>query len=199
MGPEIIRLLRLARRPRRALPTAVALSSLWAAPAHAQAVESDTASAQIQTVIQTPGSIDKTADMNFGSIVQPNNAGTVVLSPAASATCTTTGGLVRTGVCRAARFTIYGKKNWKVRIRENNGGVVTLNGPLGATMTMNAITIGTADMTPVNGGNGWNLGRYNIDNNTGITEFWLGGTLNVGVAQTPGVYTGTVVVQVQFN
>ena len=199
MGPEIIRLLRLARRPRRALFAAVAVPFLWAAPAYAQAVESDTASAQIQTVIQTPGSIDKTADMNFGSIVQPNNAGTVVLTPGASPTCTTTGGLVRTGVCRAARFSIFGRRNWKVRIRENNGGVVTLNGPAGATMTMNAITIATADMTPVNGGNGWNLGRYNIDNNTGVTEFWLGGTLNVGVAQTPGVYTGTVVVQIQFN
>jgi hypothetical protein len=66
-------------------------------------------------------------------------------------------------------------------------------------MTMNAITMSYTDLTPVNGANGWNLGRYNIDNNTGIAEIWLGGTLNVGVAQTPGVYTGTVVIQIQFN
>jgi hypothetical protein len=201
MGPEIIHQLGLGARPCRtacAGLTALALALLSAA-AQAQAVESDTASAQIQTVIQTPGSIDKTADMDFGSIAQSSNTGTVVLTPADSATCTTTGGLIRTGVCRAARFSIFGRRNWKVRVREMNGGVVTLNGPAGATMTMNAITMSYTDLTPVNGANGWNLGRYNIDNDTGIAEFWLGGTLNVGVAQTPGVYTGTVVIQIQFN
>ena len=201
MGPEIIHQLGLGARACRtacAGLTALALALLSAA-AHAQAVESDTASAQIQTVIQTPGSIDKTADMDFGSIAQSSNVGTVVLTPADSATCTTTGGLIRTGVCRAARFSIYGRRNWKVRVREMNGGVVTLNGPAGATMTMNNITMSYTDLTPVNGANGWNLGRYNIDNNTGVAEFWLGGTLNVGVAQTPGVYTGTVVIQIQFN
>jgi hypothetical protein len=122
-----------------------------------------------------------------------------VLTPANSATCATTGGLIRTGVCSAAGFAIYGRRNLRVRIRETSGGAVTLNGPAGATMTMNNITIGTVDMTAIGGGNGWNLGRYNIDSSNGITEFYLGGTLNVGVAQTPGVYTGTLVVQVQFN
>ena len=201
MGPGIIRQSRLsARRYRGACALlAASFAALVSSQAAAQAVDGDTATARIQTVIQTPGSIDKTADMNFGSIAQSSNAGTVVLAPGATATCTTTGGLIRTGVCRAARFSIYGRRNWKVRIRETNGGVVTLNGPAGATMTMNAITMSYTDLTPVNGANGWNLGRYNIDNNTGIAEIWLGGTLNVGVAQTPGVYTGTVVIQIQFN
>jgi hypothetical protein len=201
MGPGIIRQPRLSARRYRGACALLAASFAALASSHAaaQAVDGDTATARIQTVIQTPGSIDKTADMNFGSIAQSSNAGTVVLTPANSATCTTTGGLIRTGVCRAARFSIYGRRNWKVRIRETNGGVVTLNGPAGATMTMNAITMSYTDLTPVNGANGWNLGRYNIDNNTGIAEIWLGGTLNVGVAQTPGVYTGTVVIQIQFN
>ncbi|WP_305097866.1 DUF4402 domain-containing protein [Croceibacterium aestuarii] len=165
-----------------------------------QARAQDTASADALTVIQTPGSIAKTADMAFGSIVQPNAAGTIVLTPASTANCTASSGLVRSGVCRAARFNIYGKRNWKVRIRETNGGTVTLAAGAGNSMTMDAITLGTTGMTSANGGgSGWNLGRYNIDTANGITEFRLGGTLHVGAAQPAGVYHGTVLVQIQFN
>ena len=201
MGPEIIRPPRPRARWYRGACALLGgiLAVLLPAQIRAQSVEGDTGTAQTLAVIQTPGSIEKTADMTFGSIAQPNNAGTVVLTPASSATCATTGGLIRTGVCRAARFGIYGRRNWRVRIRETNGGVVTLNGPAGATMTMNTITIDPVDMSPTNGGNGWNLGRFLIDNDSGIAEFYLGGTLNVGVAQAPGVYTGTLVIQVQFN
>jgi hypothetical protein len=98
MGPEIIRQPRLlARRYREACALLAAVSAaLISSLAVAQAVDGDTATARIQTVVQTPGSIDKTAYMNFGSIAQSSNAGTVVLTPANSATCTTTGGLIRT-------------------------------------------------------------------------------------------------------
>lgn len=201
MGPEINRQpRRFARGYRGACALlAATLAALLPGLARAQSVDADTGTAQSSAVIQTPGSIEKIADMNFGSIAQSSNPGSVVMTPANSATCTTTGGLIRTGVCRAARFSIYGRRNWRVRIRETNGGVVTLNGPAGATMTMDTLTINPVDMSPISGGNGWNLGRYQIDTDSGITEFYLGGTLHVGAAQTAGVYNGTVVIQVQFN
>jgi hypothetical protein len=174
------------------------LAAAALAPLPAQAQQNDDATGRTQISIQEPGSIANVADMNFGQIVQRSNAGTVVLAPGGTATCTTTGGLVRTGVCRAAEFSIYGRRNWKARLR-NLTPSVTLNGPGGATMTLDTITMADVGMSPAAGANGWNLGRYNIDSGNGIATFWLGGTLHVGAAQTPGVYNGTVIVQIQFN
>lgn len=166
-------------------------------PALAQQ-EGDDATAITQVAFLEPGSIANTRDMDFGQIVQPNAAGTVILPAGASPTCTTTGGLVRTGNCRAAEFSIFGRRNWKARLRTVSN-TVTLNGPGGATMLMDTVTMTYTGMSPANGANGWNLGRYNIDTNAGVATFWLGGTLHVNAAQAPGVYNGTVVIQIQFN
>ena len=178
-----------------ALLAAVALAPV---PALAQP-QTDTATARTQVAILAPGSVLKTADMDFGSIAQSNTAGTVVLSAANAATCTVTGGLIRSGTCRAARFDIRGKKNNRVRIMDINGAAVTLNGPGGATMQMTNLSFATSGMTAVNGANGWNFGNWRIDNPGGITQFWIGGTLHVGAAQPAGVYNGTLQIQIQFN
>jgi hypothetical protein len=130
-------------QPVLAAALAIAAAAV-AQPAAAQQVAN--ASARTQISIQTPGSMAKTADMNFGSIAQAAAAGTVVLTPDITASCTTTGGLIRTGVCRAAGFSVVGRHNWLVRIREMNSGVVTLNGPGGATMTMTALTLGVTNL-----------------------------------------------------
>jgi hypothetical protein len=186
-----------ARRFARRYGGGAALAALVPLPALAQ--QQDDASARTQLSIQEPGSIANVQDMHFGQITQQATAGTVVLAPGAAATCTTTGALIRNGPCRAAEFSIYGRRNWKARMRTTNGGTVTLTGPGGATMLMDTITIAYAGMSPSNGANGWNLGRYNIDSGNGMATFWLGGTLHVNAAQTPGVYNGTVVIQIQFN
>lgn len=183
------------RRGARALLVAVLLAPI---PALAQA-QNDDATARTQISIQEPGSIANVADMDFGKIAQSATAGTVALAPGLNAGCTTTGGLIRTGVCRAAEFSIFGRRNWKARVRETNLGAVTLTGPGGATMTMTNISMASVSLTPAAGANGWNLGRFNIDSGNGMATFWLGGTLHVGAAQTPGVYHGTVVIQIQFN
>ena len=175
----------------RALAIALALLPV---PAFAQQSQSF----DMTLTMLTPGSIAKVSDMDFGQIARPNAAGTVVLSPSASATCTTTNGLVQTGNCQAAHFSILGRRNWRVRIRETSG-TVTLNGPAGATMSMTNVTFASADLSTRPGGNGWNLGNYNIDNVSGFADFYLGGTLNVGALQQPGVYNGTVNIQIQFN
>ena len=203
MGLGYFRQVRLLGRLTPRLGAAVALLLALAVallPSQALAqVQTDSDSADAQVALLDPGSVANVQDMDFGQIAQSNTPGTVTLSPSGPATCTVTGGLIRTGVCEAARFAIRGRRNNRVRIREMNGGVVTLNGPGGATMTMTNLTIGVAGMTAVNGANGWNFGNWRIDTQSGITEFHLGGRLNVGAAQTPGVYNGAVVIQIQFN
>lgn len=198
----MIRLPRLrARGAHRLHAAACALLAGIALPsaASAQSVPSDTATARAQAVFLTPGSVAKTRDMNFGTIAPAITPGTVVLTPEQIATCTASAPLVRTGTCTSARFAIRGRRNLRVRIRENNGGTVTLNGPGGATMFLTNLTFDSTGMTAVNGGNGWDFGNWRIDAANGITAFWVGGTLNVGAAQAPGVYNGTLVIQIQFN
>lgn len=189
---------RAARRTRhsRAIPRwfAALPFALFSAPCFAQ----DTISSDAQVAILEPGSIAKVADMDFGQIAQPGNAGTVVLTPTPTAACATTGGLVRTGACRAAEFIVREARNGRVRIREENGGTITLTGPGGATMQVTNLTIDVSDMTPVAGG-GNSLGRFRIASNSGIASFRVGGTLQVAALQPPGAYVGTLDMRVQFN
>lgn len=203
MGPGITPSLRPivgAARALRAVACAVlAAAMLLPAQAFAQQVSGDTATARTQVAVLTPGSIAKVSDMDFGSIAQANTAGTIVLTAASTATCTATGALIRTGACKAAAFTIYGKKNKRVFLRENNGGQITLNGPAGATMQLTNLTVGVVGMSAKQGATGWDFGSWRVDTNNGIADFYVGGTLHVGAAQTPGVYNGTLLIQVQFN
>jgi hypothetical protein len=203
VGREHFNRPRLERRPmtgQRALAALLAALALvlFPAPLLAQ-TETDTGTARTQVAFLERGSVANVADMDFGKIAQSNTPGTIVLSPEGSATCAITGGLIRTGVCRAARFSILGKRNNRFRIRENSGGTVTLNGPASATMTLTNITFAAVGMTSVNGANGWNLGNYRLDLNSGVGEFYLGGTLNVSAAQRPGVYTGVIAIDIQLN
>ncbi|MGV3554427.1 MAG: DUF4402 domain-containing protein [Croceibacterium sp.] len=199
MGPEIFRQVRhAARRLRGAVPLAAALACLaLAAPAQAQVIDSETA--EIRAAILDPGSIANVADMDFGQIIPGNGGGAVIMSAAATPTCTVTGSLVHSGACRSAQFSIRGIRQQRVRIRITNGGSVILTGPGGATMTLNSISILPVGMTSVNGGNGWNLGNYRIDTVSGMTDFYLGGRLNVAASQAAGVYNGTIDIQIQFN
>jgi hypothetical protein len=203
MGPGIIRLLRPdgcgARWLRAGVCALLAAFAFVSSQAYAQQVSGDTATARTQVALLTPGSVAKTSDMNFGSIMQANTGGTIVLTPQNTATCTATGGLIRTGACKAASFSIYGKKNKRVFVRENNGGQITLNGPAGATMQLTNLTVGVFGMSAKQGATGWDFGSWRVDTNSGIAEFYVGGTLHVAAAQTAGVYNGTLLIQVQFN
>jgi len=186
----------------KALACACAVLAIWPASSQA-ATANEKATATAQVAVLTPGSMVKIQDMNFGSLAQYSGTATIVMTASVSPTCTVTGNIIRSGPCQAAGFSVSGRKNWLVRIRELNSGVVTLNGPSGATMTMTNFTIGmnASDVTSVPGGGQSTglFGRWRIDNNTGITNFYIGGKLNVGAAQAVGVYHGTLVIQVQYN
>lgn len=169
-------------------------------PTHVLAqVGGDTETTQTQAAILQSGTMAKLSDLDFGTIAQPGAAGTVVLTPTPTPTCATTGGIVRTGACQAAEFAVMERSNGRVRIRDLNGGQLTLAGPGGATMLVNNLTISVTDMTPIGGGGGWNLGRYQITSSSGIARFRLGGRLNVNAGQAGGAYSGTLSIQVNFN
>lgn len=184
-----------ARTPRAWPLLAAPAFALLPAPALAQAA----ASADAQAGVLVSGSIIAVADMNFGQILQPAAAGTVVLSPSSNATCTTTGGLSRSGPCRAAQFTLMATRQARARLDHPGNGTVTLTGPGGATMQMTNLTLSVSDMTPISGGGNANLGRFQLTAQNGVGNFWLGGTLHVGARQAAGTYTGQLVIDVQFN
>lgn len=201
MGPGIIRLLRpttgVARLLRAVMFAVLAAAAILAQPASAQ---SKVASANTTAIVLTPGSIVKTADMKFGNIVVGATAGTVVLTANVAPTCTATGTLVHNGACQSARFVVRGKKSQHVRIQDlGNTGIVTLTGPGGATMILDTMKITASGMTANGQGNGWRFGNWRIDDASGIANFWMGGTLHVNANQAPGVYNGTLTIQIQFN
>jgi hypothetical protein len=177
------------------LPRALACACAILCGAGASAA---TTAASAEAAIVTPLSLVNTADLDFGKIIQPTVAGTVVLTPAASASCTVTGGLIRTGTCQAAEFYGRGANNQIVRI--NNANSITVsNGS--QNMTINAITMdpGTS-LTYVSGNiNGNGAVRWRITDPDGLFSFRVGGTLHVKKNQQIGVYTGTFSVDVQYQ
>ena len=93
-----------------------------------------------------PLTITKLGDLDFGDLVV-TTGGTVELTPTATATCTTTGGVIHSAECEAAVFGGSGQPNQRVRIRRPIGNTITLSGP-GADMTVTNITIfGSPDLT----------------------------------------------------
>ena len=193
--------LRLPHRERAigALLAAAVLAPL-PVPASAQII-SDNEIVDARGVILDQGTMAKVTDMDFGDIAKPTaGGGTVTMTAAATAVCTPSATLVRTGPCVAAQFAVMGRKNWLVRIRNMTGTPVVLTGPGGATMNVN-LTHAVFDMVPAPGGPSppGHLGRYQIVSDGGFGTFFIGGTLNVGATQAAGLYTGTFTIQVLFN
>lgn len=167
-------------------------------PADAQSASVVATNAQVQVVIVEPASLFATGPLNFGRVAARPTAGTIVVNPD-NGNCTTTGGLVQSGVCSAGVFSGMGRRNMLMRI--NLPTSVTLVGP-GGTMVMDTLTLDVApDLVTATIGNGNGVGnqRYRITTQSGIFSFNVGGTLRVGANQPAGVYTGTYPVTVMYQ
>lgn len=184
--------------PKRCTAGPVALL-IWAlvaaAPAQAQSVTGTG-----QAVIVEPLGLVKIEDLRFGRMAAGPVAGVVTVDPS-TGTCSTTGGVVSGGGCGFAQFGGQGVRQLTVRIQIPASA--TLTGPNGATMVASNFTLGTAPDLTFIGGNGNGLGngnrRYQINSSTGIFTLRLGGRLDVGANQSPGVYTGAFAVTVQYQ
>jgi Domain of unknown function (DUF4402) len=141
-------------------------------------------SGDAQVAVVTPLSFIQVEDMEFGSIIPGNTAGTVTLSP--SNVRTATGGIVLVGSGQqAGRFAGRGSFLQRVRIRITPTPIV-LTGP-GPSMTVTNVTIDPQGTLSQIGGSP----NYRILPLNGIFWFNVGGRLNVGANQPAGSYSGT--------
>lgn len=158
------------------------------------------ATARAQATVVSPLTLVKVQDLKFGRIAARTTAGTVTVNPD-TGVCTVTGPILETGGCQFAAFAGMGARRMTVRIQLP--GTITLNGPAGATMQVDTLTLGTSpDLTFIGGngnGNGNGNQRYEINSNTGIFTFRVGGRLTVGANQRSGVYSGNFTVQVNYQ
>ena len=178
----------------RALAALAAMSALAPFPAAAQAV----ATSQARLEILDPVTAGIAGDMYFGDITPAGINGTVVMAPGASATCTTTGGLIRTGICQAAKFTGTAAYQSVLRVRRPIGDRIDLTGPGGATMRLDDFVFAATAPTVFLSALGANT-RFRIDDPTGEYTFYAGATLHVAGNQAPGTYTGTFEINVAYN
>ncbi|MBS1914569.1 MAG: DUF4402 domain-containing protein, partial [Bacteroidetes bacterium] len=136
-------------------------------------------------------SLEKTRDLNFGSIVRSAAGGTVVLNA-------TTGALTFSGVTQGqthnqatAAFSATGEPSYLYTITlpqtatltETNGNG---NGNANGHPSMTATSFTYSD------------GAGTLDN-SGHQNFNVGATLNVGANQATGTYTGSFDVTVQYQ
>lgn len=169
-------------------------AGLTALPGAAHAAETGTSTAS--TILIQPLSIVKSEDLDFGTII-PGTGGTVVLDPTLTPTCTTTGGVIRSGECQPAEFVGAGAVNQRVRVRIPPGAQMTVSNGAGATMLINNMSLnGSPDLLVVR--ENPRTFRFRVQHPSGIFYFRIGGRLNVGANQAVGTYTGTFAVDIQY-
>jgi hypothetical protein len=141
-------------------------------------------SGDAQIAVVTPLSFIQVENMEFGSIIASNTAGTVTLSP--SNVRTATGGIVLVGNGhQPGRFAGMGTFRQRVRVRITPN-TITLTGP-GPSMTVDNVTIDPQGTLQQIGASP----NYRILPANGIFWFNVGGRLNVGANQPAGSYSGT--------
>jgi Domain of unknown function (DUF4402) len=153
------------------------LASLCA-PAQA---ETEPASAEITIVRPLSFVIDDNLD--FGTLIPANVAGTVTMTPAGARTATN--GIVLVGAGhKPASFAGRGSFNQRVDISLGANSIF-ITGP-GAPMRVRTFVVGSTPTailttTPL---------RFRIAAANGIFAFPVGATLEVGANQAPGTYSG---------
>ncbi|MEM7170397.1 MAG: DUF4402 domain-containing protein [Pseudomonadota bacterium] len=125
-------------------------------------------------------SITAAQNLGFASILpSATTADTVVIDTAGARTCGAA--LTCTGTASAASFDVAG----------TDGATYAITLPAAADITSGANTMQVNGFTSSIGATGTLTG--------GAETFTVGGTLNVGINQAPGNYTGTFVMTVDYN
>jgi hypothetical protein len=182
-------------RIRAAMRAFFALLALALFPAQAQAKERATVSANARAVIVANLSFFKVDDLDFGKIVAGTTAGTVVVSP--TGTRTATGGvrLASSTTVKAAKFAGKGSFNQSLTIAVTSNTVTLNRAGGGDTMTMDTFIIGSTPTIQLS----TTPQSFRIGTTSGIFQFPVGATLRVKASQTPGIYTGTFTISLQYQ
>ena len=166
---------------------AVLLTALLASLG-AHAANSDTATATAKVLV--PIAVAKTADMNFGNVVEGN--GVVTLNTDGSRVAAGSTPLVVFGSSpTAAAFHVTGDTSQTFAITYPSLPT-TLAGPSASTMAFTICSAATAAATCTGTVTTGTL-------SSGAADIYLGGTVTVGASQTTGTYTGTITVSVDYN
>ncbi len=172
-GAKFLRLKRLG----------AALVALFAAFAGVPAY-ADTEQANAEITIVRPLSFVIDDNLDFGSIIPSNVAGTVTMAPTGARTATN--GIVIVGTGHSpATFAGQGTYNQRVDVSLGSNSIF-IYGP-GPRMRVRTFVIGstpTAILTTT-------PNRFRIGALSGVFYFPVGATLEVGANQTAGHYTGT--------
>ena len=163
-----------------------------AAASHAAPTMAATTPANAEISVVRPLSFIKVDDLNFGKVIPAAIAGQVTLTPTGARSATN--GIVLVGnTHQPAAFAGDGAVNQRVDISLGSN-TINLTGP-GPAMQVNTFVIGstpTAVLTtsPL---------RFRIGSATGIFQFPVGATLNVGASQPAGTYTGTWAITLEYQ
>lgn len=167
------------------------LAALAAIAATQPAIAGTTPGGAEITVVR-PLSFVMDDDLDFGTVIRGTTAGTVTIAP--DGVRTPTGGvtLANGGGHKPASFAGQGTFNQRVDISLGSN-TIFLTGP-GAPMRVRDFVIGstpTAVLTtaPL---------RFRIAATNGIFVFPVGATLEVAANQTPGKYTGTWTITLEY-
>lgn len=130
-----------------------------------------------------PLSIVNTGDLDFGTLLRPTVAGTVVINPANDARTVTGGVIAAGGTPLAAQFFTYGGPLQNLQV--NRGPLPVLNrAGGGASMNVTGLTL-----------NGPTLRFLSA---AGLLDLRVGGTLAVAANQLEGDYAGTFQIIVTY-
>jgi Mat/Ecp fimbriae major subunit len=163
---------------RRAVLAATAAATLGSAGSAFAASATATASATIVQAI----SVTNTAPLNFGSIA-PSAAGGNVVVDSADTRSSCTGGNFCSGAVTSANFTVAGAPsyNYSITLPATAASLTGAGSPMSVSSFAHS-----AGATPALSA-------------AGAASFKVGGTLAVGASQAAGLYTGTFVVNVDYN
>lgn len=129
-----------------------------------------------------PITISLAQNLEFGSLAgDATSPGTAIIDPASGAKSVTGGVADFGGINTAASFDITGDKNVPFTI--------ILPGTVTLTSGGNTMSLGTFTSSPA---------AASLLDNTGKATIGVGGTLQVGVSQAAGAYTGVFTVTVNY-
>ena len=148
--------------------------------------------ADAQIAVVRPLEFIKVENLDFGKVIRATTAGTVTIAPDGTRTKTGNVILIGTGF-QPAKFAGMGTNNQRVDISLGAASIFA-TGP-GAPMRVRTFVMGstpTAVLTTT-------PQRFRINSATGIFTFPVGATLEVGANQTPGTYTGTWTITLNYQ
>ena len=152
----------------------------------------DQTTADAQIAIVRPLEFIRVENLEFGRVIRASTAGTVTIAP--NGTRTKTGNIILLGTdFQPAEFAGMGTNNQRVDVSLGSNSIF-VTGP-GAPMRVRTFVMGstpTAVLTTA-------TQRFRINSTTGIFVFPVGATLEVGANQTPGTYTGTWTITLNYQ